>query len=175
MHFQVFKVVLDLYFVYNPEIMHDENIDEPELSEEEIDEFMKSPDNYRSRPRYHYYAKYIIDSLTAFSYALNTESTISYEDGGRLTFTFKYADNELLDPEDVERNILYDSFEDGMMEGELGNEILVPSRKKYKISSGDESEDGDEDAKEYVELGHIECRNSDCIHVELVEQGEFSA
>jgi hypothetical protein len=70
-----------------------------------------------------------------------------------------------LDPEDVERNILYDSFEDGMMEGELGNEILVPSRKKYKVSSEDETED----EGEYIELGHIECRNSDCIHVELLE------
>jgi hypothetical protein len=169
MYFQIFKVVLDLYFVYNPETLYDENMDEPDLSEEELDEFMKSPDMYRSRPRYVYYAKSIIDSLTSFSYAHDTESTISYEDGGRLTFTFKYADKELLDPEDVERNILYDSFEDGMMEGELGNEILVPSRKKYKIASSDESE-----TEEHVEFGHIECRNSDCIHVTLVSQGEFS-
>jgi hypothetical protein len=170
MHFQIFKVVLDLYFVHNPELLCDENIDEPELSDEEMDEFMKSPDMYRSRSRYIYYAKSIIDSLTSFSYAHDTESTISYEDGGRLTFTFKYADNDLLDPEDVERNILYDSFEDGMMEGDLGNEILVPSRKKYKISPEDESED----AKDYIELGHIECRNVDCIHVTLVSQGDFS-
>lgn len=162
---QTFKVVLDLYFALNVEIWDDDEIDEDELCDEEFDDFMKSTDNYRKKPRYFYYAKNIIDTLTSgVNNTIDTEEKIWYEDGGRLTFTFKYSDETPIDTSELTQMILFDSFEDGMMGGEIGNEILVPTRKKYKVQDPYTNEH----TFEYLELGHIECRNTDCIRVELV-------
>jgi hypothetical protein len=177
MNCQRFRVTLNLYFEYgledwcfqDKEEFPDE-INEPELTNEEIDTFMKGSissyyDNSKV-PRYMLYAKNIINSFSILSESQPLESMtdVTYENC-TLTFEIETINSMVITCDDIKNHILRDSFEDGMMEGELNNEILVSTKNKYRVKKY--KEEGYDES--YIELGHIECRNSRCVNVELID------
>ena len=167
-----YEIVLHLFYIHkeNSFISNGTNTpDEPQLSPEEIDEFMKGNMPRFEEPRYLYYAQSVATTLTCgndLDLADDQPFDIEYEDGGILKFfiTLDYQETE----ENLKRKILMDSFEDTMMEGELGNECLVSSREKHPIKIEIDSRSLPIYCMDYYEIGHIDCRENRCIHVKEI-------
>ena len=192
-----FLVELDLEFRragYND--TPPENL-EPDLSESEIDVFMNEPLMYEYQPlgtdgsklpRYHFYAK----SVAGFLY-LNVKGSenkiwdIQYAPGGKLSFKIELSGKNV---EQQGFDLADNLYEYGLgkeggwshYEGGIGNEFVIPSRKKYREMEWEEeseSEDSEkhdssdsgseeydsEDEKDYQPIGHIDFRDNDRIRV----------
>jgi hypothetical protein len=202
-----FKVELDLEFRragYNdtpPEHL------EPDLNEAEIDEFMNEPLMYEYQPlgpegnklpRYHFYAK----SVAGFLY-LNVKGSenkiwdIQYAPGGKLSFKIELSGKNV---EQQGFDLADNLYEYGLgkeggwspYEGGIGNEFVIPSRKKYRdmeweeSSSSEEESDEDEDSSseskgddfessdsedegDYQPIGHIDFREDKRIRVTKID------
>jgi hypothetical protein len=201
-----FKVELDLEFRragYNdtpPEHL------EPNLSETEVDTFMIEPfmieyqpsgfegPEGNKLPRYHFYAQ----SVAGFLY-LNVKGSenkiwdIQYAPGGKLSFIIELSGKNV---EQQGFDLADNLYEYGLgkeggwspYEGGIGNEFVIPSRKKYREmeweessseeESDEENEDSDsesknydlessdsEDERDYMPIGHIDFRDDKRIRV----------
>jgi hypothetical protein len=187
-----FKVELDLEFRragYNdtpPEHL------EPDLSEAEVDAFMNepfmaeyNPEGFEGNklPRYHFYAQ----SVAGFLY-LNVKGSenkiwdIQYAPGGKLSFKIELSGKNV---EQQGFDLADNLYEYGLgkeggwspYEGGIGNEFVIPSRKKYRemeweesSSSEEESDEEDDDSDsedegDYQPIGHIDFRNDKRIRV----------
>ena len=192
-----FRVELDLEFRragYNdtpPEVL------EPDLSEAEIDAFMNEPLMYEYQPlgpkgdklpRYHFYAQSVAGFLSInVKDSSNTISDIQYTPGGKLSFIIELSGKNV---EQQGFDLADNLYEFGLgkeggwspYEGGIGNEFVVPSRKKYRdmeweeSSSDEDSEDDEEsqkeesdedsdDDKDYLPIGHIDFREGNRITV----------
>ena len=176
---QTFKVTLNVFFEsgldnwnFQNKEEYPDDINEPDLTDDEIDMFMTNTSacfNNSDIPRYIVYTENIINSLSLLSEKdiHQTNNNISYKDC-KITFTFETQSSQSLHCDDVKNHILRDSFEDGMMEGDLDNEILVSTKNKYRVKKYNCDTNKEEYDLSYLELGHIECRNSRCITVESI-------
>jgi hypothetical protein len=190
-----FRVELDLEFRragYND--TPPENL-EPDLSLEEVDIFMNTPfmANFEEPegsklPRYHFYAQ----SVAGFLY-LNVKGSenkiwdIQYAPGGKLSFIIELSGKNV---EQQGFDLADNLYEYGLgnpdgwspYEGGIGNEFVIPSRKKYRemeweesSSSEEESDEEDDDSDsedsesedegDYQPIGHIDFRNDHRIRV----------
>jgi hypothetical protein len=184
-----FKIELDLEFRrsgYNDTPPEDL---EPDLSLEEVDTFMNEPhyameENGPKLPRYYFYAQSVAGFLL-----LNVKGSdnkiwdIQYAPGGKLSFTIElFGKNVEQQGFDLADNLLEYGLgnPDGWSpyEGGIGNEFVVPSRKKYREMEWEESESEDdededesqdsedsEDEGDYQAIGHIDFRDDDRIRV----------
>ena len=190
-----FRVELDLEFRragYNdtpPEHL------EPDLNEAEVDVFMIEPfmaeynpsgPEGNKLPRYHFYAQ----SVAGFLY-LNVKGSenkiwdIQYAPGGKLSFKIELSGKNV---EQQGFDLADNLYEYGLgnpdgwspYEGGIGNEFVIPSRKKYREmeweesssseeeseeSEDDDSESESEDEGDYQPIGHIDFRNDHRIRV----------
>lgn len=168
----LYRITLNLFYVHKENSFGSygsNSNDEPALSPEEIDEFMKGNMPRFEEPRYLYYAQSVAYNLTCgnnLELADDQPFDIDYEDGGILKFTIELCHEETV--ENLHRKILMDSFEDTMMEGELGNECLVSSREKHPIKIEIDSQSIPIFCMDYYELGHIDCRESKSIDVKKI-------
>jgi hypothetical protein len=168
----LYRITLNLFFIHKEnsfESCGSNTNDESALNSDEIDKFMKGNMPRFEEPRYLYYAQSVAYGLTCgnnLDIADDQPFDIDYEEGGILKFTIELCHEETL--EDLKRKILMDSFEDTMMEGELGNECLVPSREKHPIKIEIDSNMIPIHCIDYYELGHIDCRESHAIRVEKI-------
>jgi hypothetical protein len=167
-----YQITLNLFYVHKENSFSSNDSgqpDEPELSPEEVDIFMKGNMPRSDEPRYLYYAQSVAYTLTCGNRTLSEEDElfdIEYEDGGILKFVIQLDYEETDDT--LKRTILLDSFEDSMMEGELGNECLVSSREKHPIKIVNNSNNPSIYCMDYYELGHIDCRANHCIQVKKI-------
>ena len=124
----------------------------------DIDEFMKKDYNYQT------FGESVMGYYEQTEEYLGQRpfSDFKYEDGGVISFTFSYkvtpSDKKSPSPERIKKNILYDSFEDGMYEADPGSEAVVASNYKCKDSFG-------YGGYRHKELGLIDCRDEDCIDI----------
>ena len=194
-----FRVELDLEFRragYNdtpPEEL------EPDLSEAEIDLFMIEPfmaeynpsdiegsegSEGSKLPRYHFYAK----SVAGFLY-LNVKGSenkiwdIQYAPRGKLSFIIELSGKNV---EQQGFDLVDNLYEYGLgkeggwspYEGGIGNEFVIPSRKKYRemeweesSSSEDDNDDSESESEEEIEegdyqpIGHIDFREENRIRI----------
>jgi hypothetical protein len=166
-----YRITLNLFYVHkeNSFLSNDSVSDEPGLSPEEVDEFMKGNMPRFEEPRFLYYAQSVAYNLIGGNdpeIADDQPFDIDYEDGGILKFTIELPSQQSVS--DIFRTILMTSFEDTMMEGELGNECLVPSREKHPIKIEVNSSVSPFHCMDYYELGHIDCRAGHTIRVEKI-------
>jgi hypothetical protein len=167
-----YRITLHLFYVHK-ENSFSSNVsnstDEPELSQSEVDEFMKGYMPRFEESRYLYYAQSVANFLIEDNNPELVEDQpfdIEYEDDGILKFTIQLLHEEPIDK--IHRKILMASFEDTMMEGELGNECLVSSREKHPIKIEIDSKMLPVYCMDYYELGHIDCRANHTINVEKI-------
>lgn len=166
-----YKITLNLFYIHKENSFDSDDgsaIEEPQLTLEEVDEFMKGslPDN---SIRYIVYAQNVAHLLT---YGNDIEIAdiepfeIEYTDGGILTFCIDLSYEE--DIQTIYKTILLASFEDGMMEGMIGNECIVPSRNKYPIKLKHDKLNIPIHTIDHYELGYIDCRENYTIRVEKI-------
>jgi len=167
----LYQITLQLFYVHKENSFTDydpHQTDEPGLTPEEVDQFMKGYMPRFEEPRYLYYAQSVAYGLICENNSTEDDHLfdIDYEDGGILKFKIR-LDNEETE-ENLKRKILMDSFEDNMMEGELGNECLVSSREKHAIKIEIDLRSIPIFCMDYYELGHIDCREHQCIDVKKI-------
>ncbi len=167
-----YRITLHLFYVHNENSF--ESIDEPDssepgLSSEEVDIFMNGNISYFTEPRYVYYARTISYSLICGNnpqIADEEPFDIEYEDGGILKFTIELPYEKPIVK--IKNSILMNSFEDTMIEGEIGNECIVRSREKHPIKIELNLNSIPIHCMDYYKLGHIDCRANDSIFVEKI-------
>jgi hypothetical protein len=152
-----YRIVLKLFYreTYNPSKNEDVLVscEDPDcfcFSKEnfDIDKFMKYNDNYIG----------FIESVMTwydsdedlFEYIKDFEYT-----GDKISFTLH--SKEKLDEDDIKREILRQSFEDGMYESPPGSEGVIALNQK------------DETTFEHIELGLIDCRDENCVRVKRIK------
>jgi len=158
MKMQRVQVSLQLFYIHT---RHDvsEDYDEPSLTTKELDDFMKDTPFWGVKgSRYIHFAESIMYGMISDTDLIDLE--VSYQNEGKLTFSFSLDGCRLKTLEEIKYDILYQSFEDGMYETDPGGEAVVPTREMYSES---EEEDGG-----FEELGLVDCRRSDCIQVEFL-------
>lgn len=168
----LYQITLNLFYVHKENsFLSDESghVDETSLSPEEVDGFMKGNMPRSDEPRYLYYAQSVSYTLTCGNRTISEEDElydIEYEDGGILKFIIQLDHEEK--EEILKQKILMDSFEDSMMEGELGNECIVPSREKHPIKLVNDLNQLPVYCMDHYELGYIDCRANHCIQVKKI-------
>ena len=150
------QVELQLFFV------HTQNeVSEPSLSEKELDNFMKDTPFWGVKgSRYFHYAESVMYGSISDVDLIDLQ--VSYQDGGKIKFSFNLDGCRLKTLEEIKDDILYQSFEDGMYETDPGGEAVVPTREMYGESGSEEG------VKDFKELGLIDCRHKDCIKVDFI-------
>jgi hypothetical protein len=170
--FLKYRITLHLYYVHSDKSFEDERgndnfIDEPKLSLEELDVFMKDFAPHSIIPRYMQYAQNIADIITkpnTIRMVENYPFDMDYDDNGILKFSVMIERERTTD--NLKRAILEELFEDGMYEGPIGNECNVPTREKYPVKHWNpEAVIQFKYSLEYFELGKIDCRSSHCIDI----------
>jgi hypothetical protein len=158
-----FRVELDLEFRragYNdtpPEEL------EPDLSEAEVDAFMNEPLMYEYQPlgpkgdklpRYYFYAQSVAGFLSInVKGSNNTISDIQYAPNGKLSFEIELSGKNV---EQQGFDLADNLYEFGLgkeggwspYEGGIGNEFVVPSRKKYRDMEWEESSSEEEESED---------------------------
>lgn len=168
MQFIKFRVELDLMFQRSSYCDTPPEDLEPDYTLAEIDTFMKE-DCY-GKPRYYYYTQSITSFISEFYKSEDKVYDIKYEDGGKLSFIFELHGKKL---EKRAFNLADDFMEksfgnpDGWSpyEGGIGNEFVVPSRKKYRDMDDEESIEEEKEEGDYQAIGHIDFREEDHIRV----------
>jgi hypothetical protein len=163
------KITFQLEFV---RYKYEDTPKEPDLTIEEINEFMK--EEYCGKPRYYWYAS----TMTNFIYQKNQDHTnflseMEYKDEtAKLSFVVNInGKNVKSRVKDLIQNLHEfheKAFVDSLFDGMPGNELIVPSRKSYTDSEIYESEESNEslDLEEdsYIRcLGYIDFEVVDCI------------
>jgi hypothetical protein len=148
MKIQRAQVTLQLFYIHT-----NEYCDEPILTIKELDDFMKDTPFWGVKgSRYIHFVESVMYGKVNDIDAIDLQ--ISYQNEGKLNFSFNLDGYIFKNLEDIKNDILYQSFEDGMYETEPGGEAVVPTRNLYE--------------ENYQELGLIDCRHKDCIKVEFI-------
>lgn len=170
-----YRITLQLFYVHSDKSFEDEDgndnfIDEPKLTSEEVDIFMKDFAFESVLPRYMKYAQNITTLLSSANNIRITENSpfdIDYEDGGILQFCLSLERERKI--EDIKRDILMEDFESNIYQGKIGNECIVHTREKYPVKYYTPNESIQfKYSMEYLELGKIDCRSSYNIYIERI-------
>lgn len=146
------QVTLQLFFIHTRN-----EVSEPSLSENELDDFMKDTPFWGVKgSRYIHFAESIMYGMINDVDLIDLQ--VSYQNEGKLTFSFNLEGCRLKTLEEIKDDILHQSFEDGMYETEPGGEAVVPTRNMH----------GEPDDEDFEELGLIDCRRKDCIEVSFI-------